>query len=311
MLGKLAQILLAVALLASVRLAAADERQVIVDDAWSGATGYHFSGRLTETHNPASGGQGSAKTLYRNTRLLFTSGEAGVVAWQVGDQAWSLRTDDDGYWALAVNQTQAFAPGWHDIVTEPVASSPAGLLVVDPANRLGVISDIDDTILVSDVLKKKTLLKNSLMVPAARRVPVTGMAELYGRMLKANPSSESSSVFYVSASPKQLTDNLRAFLSQNGFPRGVLMLKEISEACGGSLLDQQAYKLRLIEAILKAYPQVRFALFGDDGEKDPEIYAELQEKFPGQIEGVWIHRVNPDPDRVKFPGQKDVAGLLL
>lgn len=301
---------MAVSLLTAAPLSAADQRHVIVDDAWSGAAGYHFSGRLTEARTTAAPTHGRVRTVYRNTRLLLTRGEEGAVTWRVAEAEWSVRTDDDGYWELAANQPLTLKPGWHAITTEPAASSPAGLLIVDPANRLGLISDLDDTVLVSDVLKKKTLLKNSLMVPAARRTPVAGMADLYRRLLKQNPAPESSAVFYVSASPKQLTDNLRSFLAHNGFPRGVLRLKEISAASDDSLLDQRDYKRRTLAAVFAAYPTVRFALFGDDGEQDPELYAELQAKFPAQIEGVWIRRVDPNPARARFLGQKDVAELL-
>lgn len=308
--GKIAPALMSAALLALAPFSSADERHVIVDDAWSGSAGYHFSGRLTEARPIAGPRQGLTRTLYRNTRLLLTRGEEGAVTWRVAGAEWTVRTDDDGYWELASNQPLALQPGWHAIATEPAASSPAGLLVVDPANRLGIISDLDDTVLVSDVLQKKTLLKNSLAVPAARREPVAGMADLYRRLLNPNPAPDASAVFYVSASPKQLTDNLRTFLAHNGFPRGVLRLKEISESSNDSLLDQRDYKRRTLTAVFAAYPGVRFALFGDDGEQDPEIYAELQTKFPAQIEGVWIRRVDPNPARAKFPGQKDVAELL-
>ncbi len=45
------------------------------------------------------------------------------------------------------------------------------------------------------------------------------MAALYQHLLKRNPAPESSAVFYVSASPRQLTDNFRAFLGSQGFFR--------------------------------------------------------------------------------------------
>lgn len=291
---------------------AADSLQVIVDDGWSGATGSHFSGRLVEARAASGGAHGGLKTFYRNTRRLLTSGEEGMVTWRVADREWAVRTDDDGYWELAMNQPLPLAPGWHEIETEPAGSSEAGLLVADPANRFGIISDLDDTILVSGVLEKRVLLKNSLTVPAERREVVPGMAALYQRLLRQNPVPEASVVFYVSASPKQLTDNLRGFLRHQGFPRGVLRLKEFSEASDASLFDhdQQDYKLRALETVFYAYPEVRFALFGDDGEQDPEIYAALQKKFPAQIEGVWIRRVDADAKRARFPDQSDLAELL-
>jgi phosphatidate phosphatase APP1 len=288
----------------------ADTLQVIVDDAWSGATGVHFSGRLVERRVAPEAGRGATKTFYHNARLLLTSGEEGFVTWRAGGVEWRTRTDDDGYWTLAMNPGPALAPGWHEIESEPSASGPAGLLVVDPANRLGLISDIDDTIVVSEVLNKRVLLKNSLAVRPELRAAVPGMAEHYRRVLAKNPAPGAAAVFYVSASPKQLTDNLHVFLRQNGFPRGVLHLKELSDASDDSLTDQRAYKRRSLAAIFAAYPQVRFALFGDDGEQDPELYAELQERFPAQIEGVWIRRVHPDSARPRFAGQADLAEIL-
>lgn len=291
----------------------AEGLQVIVDDAWTGATGCHFSGRLVERRAAAEAGRGGGGRLWHNTRLLLTSGEEGFVTWRSAGHEWTTRADDDGYWTLAMNPAPAFAAGWHAIETEPRRSGEAGLLVADPRNRLGIISDLDDTVVVSEVLRKRVLLKNSLAVAPEERVAVAGMAELYRRLLarKENPAPEAAAVFYVSASPRQLTDNVRAFLRANRFPRGVLRLKELSETSDDSLTgDQRRYKRRVLAEIFRAFPETRFALFGDDGEQDPEIYAELQEAFPEQIEGVWIRRVHPDPERARFAGQADLRELL-
>jgi len=298
------------------RLAAGEEatgRQVIVDDAWTGATGGHFSGRLVERRVAGAEVRGGGRRLWHNTRLLLTSGEEGFVTWRAAGHEWTTRVDDDGYWTLAMNPAPVFAPGWHAIETEPPRSSEAGLLVVDPRNRRGIISDLDDTVVVSEVLRKGVLLRNSLAVAPEERVAVAGMAELYRRLLagKENPAPDAAAVFYVSASPRQLTDNLRAFLRANGFPRGVLRLKELSETSEDSLTgDQRRYKRRVLAEIFRAFPETRFALFGDDGEQDPEIYAELQEMFPGRIDGVWIRRVHPDPERARFAGQADLREIL-
>lgn len=295
---------------ASLNAYADDALHVVVDDAWAGATGVHFSGRLTEVRTGAERTHNKMHTLYRTTRMLLTSGEEGPVAWHVGEWRWTVRTDDDGYWTLATNAPLPLSPGWHEITTTPPASSPAGLFVVDPRNRLGLISDIDDTILKSDVTRTRMLLANSLAVPPGRREAVPGMAALYRRLLASNRVPDTAAVFYVSSSPRQLTDNLRTFLANSGFPRGVLRLKELSEASTDSLYEQKGYKLRTLTEVFAACPDTRFVLFGDDGEHDPEIYAELQKTFPDQIEAVWIRRVHPDPNRAVFPGQGDTAELL-
>jgi len=282
----------------------------IVDDAWEGAQGYHFSGRLTENHPAPGKDSGRLASLYRNTRLLLTSGEEGVVTWRVGNNEWSVRADEHGYWEIVASQSLGLVPGWYDIESEPAASSKAGFLVADPRNPIGLISDIDDTILVSDVLSRRALLTNSLTVPPEQRASVAGMAALYGRVLKENPAPEASAVFYLSSTPRQLTDNSRRFLQANGFPRGILQLKEIVSENGDSMREHETYKQRRIETILGAFPQTRFYFFGDDAEHDPEIYAQVQARHPGQVAGIWIRRINPDSQRPVYPGQHDVRELM-
>ncbi len=289
---------------------AEDAWHTIVDDGWVGAAGFRFSGRVTERHEPPEKDSGRLSALYRNTRLLLTSGEEGAVSWRVGDFSWTLRADDHGYWELLSNVPLPLAPGWHEIESIPEASSPAGLLVPDPRNRIGIISDIDDTILVSEVTSTRRLLGNSLLVPGELRTSVPGLAELYKRVVAKNPAPETSPIFFVSGTPRQLTDNVRRFLRAGDFPRGVLILKEISTERGDSLNGTPAYKRKHIDAILAGFPHVRFLLIGDDGEADPEIFAAIAEKYPERIEGVWIRRVHPDPERVRYPEQRDLAELL-
>jgi phosphatidate phosphatase APP1 len=305
---KLHNLLLVVILVLPLR--GEDVLQTIVDDAWQGEQGCHFSGRLTEAHPTPAKDNGALTSIYRNTRLLLANGEKGVVTWRVPGYEWTLRAGDRGYWELVASRPLELRPGWYEIETEPVASSKAGLLVVDPGNVVGLISDIDDTILVSEVLSTTSLLKNSLAVPPEQRQPVAGMAELYVKMLKANQTPEASAVFYVSSTPRQLTDNLRRFLKLSGFPRGVLQLKEIGSGSGDSMGEHEAYKLRRIETIFAQFPQMKFYLFGDDGERDPEIYNAVRVNHPDRIAGVWIRRINPNPKRPVYPEQHDTKDLL-
>ncbi len=293
--------------------AADDLLHNIVDDAWATDRGVVFSGRLVEKRRGPREDSGVRSSLYRNGRLLFTGGEEGTVRWSVGALRWQTRADDQGYWELRSNQplpAASPAPGWHLIDSQPAPSSAAHLLVHDPANSVGLISDIDDTVLVSEVNQTSRLLRNSLVVPPESREAVAGMAALYTAWTKRNPRPDATPVFYVSASPRQLTDSVRRFLRKHGFPQGVLQLKEVSPASTDPLLDQQGYKVQRASAILQAFPQTRFALLGDDGERDPESYAELQARFGPQVLGVWIRRVHPDPQRPRLPGQRDMADLL-
>jgi phosphatidate phosphatase APP1 len=290
--------------------ASASALQAIVDDGWSSAQGYRFSGRLTEdNHQPAKAGSGAVQSLHRNTRLLFASSAEGKVSWQIDGAQWQSRVDDHGYWELTSNQPLMLSSGWQSIRSDPAASSPAFLLVHDPRNQFGIISDIDDTILVSEVPDKIKLLRNSLTLPPESRQAVPQMAQTYRQLAERNANPAASPIFYVSASPKQLTDGIRRFLQKNGFPQGILMLKEIGDESTDSILDQRAYKRARITAIMHDFPEVKFALVGDDGESDPQIYAEIALRYPEQISGIWIRKVKTNASPLPA-GQNDLQQLL-
>lgn len=282
--------------------------QVIVDDGWQGAAGCSFSGRVVTAVPKPDAEAGAWELVERNTRLLLTGGVEGVVRWQVERAEWRLSAAHDGYWMLASSLPTGLAPGWYDIKTEPIASSQAGFFVPDPRNTVGIISDLDDTILVTDILNRRKTLENSLATPVGQRQAVAGMADFYRRLISVNPAPETAPVFYVSATPRQLTDNIREFLGANGFPRGVLMLRKVVPPAFKAPGDE--YKLEHIEGILAAYPAVRFVLIGDDGERDPEIYNEIHRRHPERVVAIWIRRVNPASDRPRFEGQKDPAEAL-
>jgi phosphatidate phosphatase APP1 len=282
--------------------------QVIADDGWQGEGGCVFSGRLVAALPRPDADAGGWTLISSNTRLLLSGGEEGAVSWKVGTAEWKLIAGDGGYWMLASSLPTGLSPGWYDVKTEPLASSQAGFLVPDARNTVGLISDLDDTILVTEVLHRRKMLENSLATPVERRQAVPGMAGLYHKMIAVNPAPETTPVFYVSATPRQLTDNIRGFLRVNGFPRGILMLRKVEPPAFKAPGD--AYKLGQIETILAAFPAVSFILCGDDGERDPEIYAEIRRRHPTRVAAVWIRGVNPAPNRPRFEGQLDPTTML-
>lgn len=55
------------------------------------------------------------------------------------------------------------------------------------------------------------------------------------------------------------------------------------------------YKLDTLRQRIEAFPGHRFVLIGDSGERDPEVYAQIQSEFPRQVERIFIRKV-PDSD---------------
>jgi hypothetical protein len=167
------------------------------------------------------------------------------------------------------------------------------------ATGVSVISDIDDTIKVSEVHDKLALLENTFVKPFQ---PVAGMAVLYTDWERLD-----GAVFhYVTASPWQLYLPLSEFLQEQGFPAGSLHMRLFrwKDSNGFNLFKSSyKYKISTIESLFRRYPQRRFILVGDAGEQDPEIYGEVGRRYRDQIIAILIretgHSENGDARFVK------------
>jgi hypothetical protein len=154
------------------------------------------------------------------------------------------------------------------------------------ATGLTVVSDIDDTIKVSEVGDRRALLANTFLREFR---PVPGMADLYRGW------AGGGAVFhYVSASPWQLYGPLSEFLRRHDFPAGTFHLRSFRPRGTGLrklLANPERTKRRAIGALLEAFPRRRFVLVGDSGERDPELYAGLARDYPGGVARVLIRDV--------------------
>jgi arylsulfatase len=173
-------------------------------------------------------------------------------------------------------------------VTDDRRPAARGLLYLLEDEGLSVISDIDDTIKVSEVTDHSALLRNTFLLPFR---PVHGMAARY----QSWATNESAHFHYVSASPWQLYPFLEEFGRANGFPDGTFHLKTFrwkDESFLDLFQSPFDYKLGVIEPLLKEFPRRRFRLVGDSGEADPEVYGELARKYPQQVEKILIRELS-------------------
>jgi phosphatidate phosphatase APP1 len=162
----------------------------------------------------------------------------------------------------------------------------AGEALMVPAKGLSVISDIDDTVKLSQVTDKQALLANSFLKPF---VAAPGMAALYRKL------ADQGAVFhYVSSSPWQLYPPLRDFFDSSGLPKGSFHLRDF-RLKDESFLDlfkaSRETKTRAIEALLADFPGRDFVLVGDSGEADPEIYGDIARRHPGRVRAILIRNV--------------------
>ncbi len=182
-----------------------------------------------------------------------------------------------------------------------------GRALLVPARGLSVISDIDDTIKISEVRDRRQLLLNTF---ANAFVAVPDAARRY-RALMAKPGA---AIHYVSSSPIQLYLPLAKFLRDEGFPAGSVHLRE-STAITNVIAhsgDSRQHKLTTIRRLLSDFPLRQFLLIGDSGEADPEIYAEIARTHRQQVIGIRIRDVTgetADADRYRTTFAGLPAGL--
>jgi len=50
---------------------------------------------------------------------------------------------------------------------------------------------------------------------------------------------------------------------------------------------------------MQRFPERKFILVGDSGEKDPEVYREIKKKFPNQVQEIKIRDVVKDREKNK------------
>jgi phosphatidate phosphatase APP1 len=171
-------------------------------------------------------------------------------------------------------------PGDHRQLTgEIFLLEPRGLLVV---------SDIDDTVKITNVRSRQAMLVNTFLEPL-RAVP--GLAELYARWIDRAAGDH---LHFVSSSPWQLYPALRALLDQAGFPPSSFTLKRIrlkDPSVAALFADARETKPPAIIALLEAHPERPVILVGDSGELDPEIYGDVARRYPERIAYIAIRDV--------------------
>ena len=119
-------------------------------------------------------------------------------------------TDREGYFRLELHGS--FRAGWNEVELELVhptkAKAIARILVPDKKAQFGLISDIDDTVVYSNVTRKLRMVFTAALSNARTRKPFKGVAAFY-RALHAGVNP----VFYVSKSPWNLFAPIVEYLS--------------------------------------------------------------------------------------------------
>jgi len=229
-----------------------------------------------------------------------------------------LAADEEGFvraWLKA--DLPAAADSWGTvglqlIHPEHAASAAAPVLLPPATAAYGVISDMDDTVLQSEVTSFLRAARMVLLENARTRLPFAGVAAFY-RALRDGLGGAGNPIFYVSSSPWNLYDVISGFLEAQEIPAGPLLLRDWD--LGPSMLRTEAHKATHIREILETYPALPFILVGDSTQQDPEIYARVVAEHRDRILAVYIRSVEPHPERTaaiaRLAREVEAAGSTL
>jgi phosphatidate phosphatase APP1 len=235
----------------------------------------------------------SRRSVLRTSLSRFLTVEVAdaTVTARTPDAVVTVRSDRDGYVDAVVTEP-GLAPGWHDIELSLAggATVRTPVLVVAPDVRLGLVSDVDDTILETGLTRGLEFLRITLLTEVTDRAPLPGAAALY-RALVCRSGEAGLPVFYLSTSPWNLHEVLQEFIALRGFPFGPLLLTDWGPGRGNLFrIGAREHKLGLIRRILAEHPDMQLLLVGDTGQLDPEIYAAAAREHPGRIRAIYVRR---------------------
>jgi len=189
--------------------------------------------------------------------------------------------------------------GWLKLRAASEEHTGTGYIQLIPSEGLSVISDIDDTIKISGLPVGRSFVIRKTFFEEFKAAP--GMAQRYQNW-------EDAAFHYVSGAPWQLYRPLSEFLirSEEGFPKGTFHMKFVPKnlisintwnSLSGLITNENItvdQKIAQISSILKNFPKRDFILIGDSGERDPEVYRNIADRFPDQIKEIIIRDVIDD-----------------
>ena len=219
---------------------------------------------------------------------------------RLGDAQTDAVTDHEGYYTASL---QGIAPAtglWEEATAalpDDTLVTPQPVLRVLPDARIGIISDIDDTVLHSGITNWKVAAQLTFLHNARTRKPLKGVAALYHALQRGMPGNAPNPLFYVSSSPWNLYDLLEDFMELNSIPPGPIFLRDLGTDAGKFIKTTgHGHKLERARQLINRFPQLRWVLLGDSGQADAELYAEAALEFGERIAAIYIRDVDPDTD---------------
>ena len=212
------------------------------------------------------------------------------------------------------------------------------LRIAGDNEKFGVVSDIDDTVMVTMLPRLLTAARHSFVDRVSSREAVPGMAgfltcladmahrqasaestvpqasthtqathpQTKGKqtpVTSADPQAPQTSadsqqealhapLIYLSTGAWNVVPALRDFLGRLNYPRGGFLMTDFGPSNTGWFRSGFEHKRRELRRLARMFPSMKWYLVGDDGQRDPEIYAEFAREHPENVAGIAIRSLS-------------------
>ncbi len=207
----------------------------------------------------------------------------------------------------------SLSPGWHTVklMVNGYSASESPVYVVDPKAHFGIISDVDDTVMITKLPKPFVAAWNSFVRHEQARVPTPGMSVFIDRQASSHPGAP---VIYLSTGAWNVAPTLTRFLSRNLYPMGPLLLTDWGPTTDRWFRSGREHKERELRRIASEFPEIKWLLIGDDGQHDEDLYHEFSIQHPENVAVVAIRQLTTGEavlagGRSKAELHKSVSGV--
>lgn len=237
--------------------------------------------------------QAASALLYRRgwRNFIAVARVGSGITITVGENTVTAAPDRGGYLDVRV-KNPGLPPGWHTIHLETAggAHTTCEVQVIGPEVDFGIVSDIDDTILSTWLPRPMLAAWNSLVLTEQARQAVPGMARFYQKLLAEHPGAP---IIYISTGAWNTYPMIRRFMARHGFPRGAMLLTDWGPTNTGWFRSGPDHKRRALRELARDLPDIKWLLVGDDGQHDPELYAEFAALQPEHVRSIAIRELTP------------------
>ncbi|TWD55094.1 phosphatidate phosphatase APP1 [Arthrobacter sp. AG367] len=269
--------------------------QTIAYQGYGSTTRVRVLGRVLLTQKPPPGSKAEHAARNGNQNIRGWRAFTGVplqfsdVEITIGDVVTHVTADRGGLIDTEVDVQ--LSPGWHTAVLRAEGTEPAEALiqVIAPGVQFGIVSDIDDTVMVTALPRPFLALWNTFVLSERARMATPGMAVLLDRLTIEHPEAP---VIYLSTGPWNAAPTLARFLTRNMYPKGALLLTDWGLTQDRWFRSGQDHKHRNLERLAQEFPDMRWLLIGDNGQHDEAIYSAFAAENPDKVAAIAIRQLS-------------------